>query len=80
MEYRIKSRKLQKDIIFSRPGSHYVYVDMTGGKEPGTLGKQICKGGYVNSGVCITSPSDDYSEFVRICKNWWTACLHNMNR
>lgn len=80
MEYKIKSRKFQKDIIFSRPGSQSVYVDFTGGKKPGTLGLQICKGGYTNGGICITSPSDDYSEFVRICKNWWTAYLHNVNR
>lgn len=80
MEYKIKSRKLQKDIIFSRPGTRSVYVDFTEGKYPGTLGEQICKGGYTNGGSCITSPSDDYSEFVRICKNWWKSFLYNLNR
>ena len=80
MEYKIKSRKFQKDIIFSRPGSLSVYVDFTEGKYPGTLGEQICKGGYKNGGSCITSPSDDYSEFVRICKNWWKSFLRNVNR
>ena len=55
-------------------------MDFNKGKNPGTLGKQICKGGYTGGGICITSPSDDYSEFVRICKNWWTSYLHNLNR
>ena len=73
MEYTIKSNKLKRQITFSRPGSHYIYVDLN--NHSGTLGQQICKGGEL-SGSTIGINGDDYDpevqeQFERICKSWW---------
>lgn len=55
-KYTIKSRKLGRDVTFSIPGSHYVFVDLNGGY--GTQGQQICRGGRLNSGSTITSTEE----------------------
>ncbi len=73
MEYTIKSNKLNRKITFSRPGSHYIYVDLN--NYPGTLGQQICKGGEL-SGSTLGINGDNYDpevqeQFERVCKLWW---------
>ena len=77
MQFTIYSRKLKRDITFSRPSNYYIFVDLNG--QSGYLGQQICKqGGF--SGSCLGVSGDDYdsdtqSRFERICKNWWkTYC------
>ena len=74
MEYTIKSRKLKRDITFSRPGPYYIYVDLGG--RPGTLGSQICEKGRTMSGSCIGISGDHYDaetqeRFERVCRHWW---------
>ena len=68
MELTIKSRKLNKDVTFFKNNYAkelcYIFVDLNGKK--GTLGKQICKGGYLQGGA-ITSTDQD---FEKICKRW----------
>lgn len=67
MELTIKSRKLNKTVTFfklSFKETSYIWVDLNGKK--GTLGKQICKGGYLQ-GEAITSTDQD---FEKICKRW----------
>ena len=68
MELTIKSRKLNKDVTFFKnnyaKGLCYIFVDLNGKK--GTLGKQMCKGGYLQ-GEAITSTDQD---FEKICKRW----------
>jgi hypothetical protein len=73
MEYTIKSKKLKRQITFSRPGSHYIYVDLN--NHSGTLGQQICKGGEL-SGSTLGISGDNYDSevqeaFERVCKLWW---------
>jgi hypothetical protein len=73
MEYTIKSKKLKRQITFSRPGSHYIYVDLN--NHSGTLGQQLCKGGEL-SGSTLGISGDNYDpevqdQFERICKRWW---------
>lgn len=72
MELTIKSRKLGHDVTFSRPGSHYIYVDLNG--EPGTLGNQICGGGHL-MGSAIGYSGDDLEQFKKICRRWFKAYI-----
>lgn len=78
MEYTIKSRKLRRDITFSRPGSYYIYVDLVG--QSGTLGSQICEKGRTMSGSCLGISGDGYEletqkRFESVCKAWWRRYL-----
>lgn len=68
MKLTIQSKKLGRPLTFSRPGESYIFVDING--YPGTLGKQICKGGDT-IGNTIEYSGSDYSEFKRICQNWY---------
>lgn len=73
MEYTIKSRKLNRKITFSRPSSHYIYVDLN--NHSGTLSHQICKGGEL-SGSPLGISGNKYDSqvqkrFERLCKSWW---------
>jgi len=60
------------EVTFSRPGKEYVYVDLNG--KPGTLGQQICYGGWL-SGSTVTFSGDDKEAFARYCRNWWKQYL-----
>lgn len=77
MEYSIESKVYGKRITFSRPGSRYVFIDTTGGKRPGTLGEQICSGGYISSGSTIEYIGDQ-AGFEQLCKSWWKKHLENL--
>jgi hypothetical protein len=68
MKYKIKSRKMDCTVTFSRPGTGYVYIDFGG--RPGTLGLQICYGGHL-LGNTITYRGDDEAGFEKLCRNWW---------
>jgi len=73
MEYTIKSRKLKREVTFSRPGSYYIHVNLNG--QPGCLGQQICKNGAL-SGSTLGILGDNYDfelqeAFERVCKAWW---------
>lgn len=72
MEMQITSRKLDRTITFSRPGSSYIYADLNG--QSGTLGKQICRGGRA-MGDTLSYDGDDQGEFERICRTWYRAYL-----
>ena len=74
MEMQIKSRKLGRTITFSRPGSSYIFADLNG--QPGTLGKQICRGGST-TGSTLSYSGDSQEEFERICRNWYRAYLRD---
>ncbi|MEN6320733.1 MAG: hypothetical protein ABFD82_18495 [Syntrophaceae bacterium] len=71
MKTTINSRK-HGEVTFSRPGKHYVYVDLNG--KPGTLGNQICDGGEL-SGSTITFEGEDQATFDRSCRSWWKQYL-----
>jgi hypothetical protein len=73
MEYTIKSRKLKREVTFSRPGSYYIHVNLNG--QPGCLGQQICKNGAL-SGSCLgvsdgRNDQETQEAFERVCKAWW---------
>lgn len=70
--FTIHSRKLGRDLTFSRPGSGYIYVDING--QPGTLGKQICYGGGF-IGATMSYSGDSQESFDTICRSWWRAFL-----
>ena len=70
MEFTIKSRKLNSEITFSRPGNHYIYADLNG--QEGTLGNQICDGGRT-MGTTVGYSGDDQEQFEKICKRWHRA-------
>lgn len=72
MKLTIKSRKLGKTITFTRPGREYIYVDLNG--RPGTLGVQICKGGWT-SGSTMSYLGDDETIFDALCRSWYRAYM-----
>lgn len=75
MKYTFYSRKFGHEITFSRPGTGYVYVDMSG-SNPGTLGRQICSGGgFLGSTLSYYGDSDD--GFENFCRRWWKKYLHS---
>lgn len=65
-------------VTFSRPQRYYVYIDFDG-RHPGTLGRQICRGGNL-LGSTITFESDNATAFSRMCKKWWKQYLRNTNQ
>lgn len=70
MELTIKSSKLGKSLTFFYAGN--VFVN-TNGKE-GTLGEQICKGGFTNSGSCIHTTEEN---FEKVCRAWLRQYIQN---
>lgn len=75
MRLTVNSKKLGQAVVFSRPGSGYIYVDRSGdGSAPGTLGCQICDGGRL-LGRTIAYSGDDDAAFARICRNWLRAYM-----
>lgn len=74
MELTIKSRKLNSEITFSRPGRHYIYANLNG--QPGTLGNQICDGGRT-MGNTIGYSGDDQEQFDKICRRWYKSHIRN---
>lgn len=72
MELKINSEKLGKTLTFSRPGDHFIFVDLNG--NAGTLGNHICRGGKI-LGSSIGYSGDDQKSFESICKTWYRAYL-----
>lgn len=70
MKMQIKSRKLNRTLTFSVPGSSYIFVDLNG--KPGTLGYQICAGGGCN-GETLSYSGSDPDKFASICRRWYRA-------
>lgn len=70
MQMQIKSRKLGLTIIFSRPGSSYIFADLNG--KSGSLGTQICSGGGTMGSTLMYSGNDQKS-FDAICRRWYRA-------
>lgn len=67
MEFTINSRKLNREITFSRPGSSYIYANLNG--QPGTLGVQIRDSNrYTHS-----YEGEDHEGFEKICRRWYRA-------
>jgi hypothetical protein len=77
MEMTIKSRRLAREITFSRPGSGYIFCDMGHTPLVGSLGAQICEGGRI-SGSTLSYRGDDPKAFRRICRAWWRAYLRRL--
>jgi len=77
MQFTINSKTMKQQVTFSRPGSGYVYVDLSGdGSNPGVLGSKICDGGKL-TGNTISYSGDDDAAFGRICRNWFRAYLRD---
>lgn len=74
MKFVLKSRKFNREITFSRPGRGYLYVDLN--KQEGTLGNQMCEGGYT-MGECMAYTGESPVVFESICRNWWKNYLTN---
>ena len=75
MQLTINSKILNKKITFSIPGNSYVFVDING--QPGTLGKQICAGGYT-LGDTLSYSGQNQSDFESICHRWYRAYVKNV--
>jgi len=73
--YTIKSKILNRDVVFSIPGESYIYVDLDG-DVPGSLGWQICEGGRL-LGDTIMYSGEDEAEFAKVCRNWLRSYLRN---
>lgn len=71
MKYSFFSTKLRQDIVFSRPGTGYVYVDFN---ECPDSAMQICAGGSLH-GSTIAYYGDSQEEFEKVCKKWWRKYL-----
>ncbi len=64
MQITLKSRKLGKSFTFFKSsGNAYVYNSTY---QPGTLGKQICRGGQYG-GSTLTASDDN---FEAVCRRW----------
>lgn len=74
MQLVIKSRKLKKEVTFSRPGGYYIFVDLNG--KSGTLGVQICEHGST-MGSTIGYGGESEVEFNAICRCWFDSYLKN---
>ncbi|GAB3235145.1 hypothetical protein [Pseudaeromonas pectinilytica] len=74
MQLTIKSRKLGKEITFSRAGSYYIYADLNG--QPGCLGRQICNGGSL-MGSTMGYSGDSQAQFEAICRRWYKAYIRD---
>lgn len=74
MHLVIKSRKLKREVTFSRPSGYYIFVDLNG--KPGTLGQQICEGGST-MGSPIGYSGESQIEFNAICRSWFDAYLRD---
>lgn len=73
---QIKSKILKQELTFSRPGTGYIYVDING--RPGTLGKQICRGGGFTGSTLSCSGTEE--RFEDICRSWYRAYLKDYKR
>lgn len=69
MNLTIKSRKLGRDVTFSRPGSYYIFADLNGCE--GTLGTQITD----NKGGTISFYGDDQEAFEKTCRRWYNSLI-----
>lgn len=72
MQMTINSRKLNRKITFSIPGSSYIYADLNG--KEGTLGNQICRGGST-FGNTLSYHGSDQNEFEKICRRWFKSYI-----
>lgn len=77
MRFKIKSKVFGREITFSRPGSWYIYVDLN--DQSGSLGFQICHGGYL-MGDTVEYIGDDYDEFEKVCRRWYRSAVRNLKR
>ena len=75
MQMQIKSKKLNKTITFSRPGSAYIFADLNG--QPGSTGVQICSGGHL-TGSTISYCDENQAEFDVICRRWYRAYIREV--
>ena len=75
MEFTINSRRLEKIVTFSTPGTSYIYVDLN--EQSGTLGNQICEGGST-AGSTMTYCGTDDKVFSAICRNWFSQYLRKL--
>jgi hypothetical protein len=74
MEITIKSRKLQRKFTFFKTSGRHGYVyDST--YQPGTLGRQICNGGFYG-GSTITASDEN---FEAVCRRWLRAHVATTN-
>lgn len=74
MQLTIKSLKLNSELTFSRPGNFFIYVDLNG--QPGTMGNQICDGGFLR-GNTVGYSGDDRDVFVKICRSWYKSFIRH---
>ena len=72
MQFKINSKKLNRAVTFSRPGSYYIYADLNG--KPGTLGNQICERGST-MGNTLGYDGESYGEFEKVCRKWYRKYL-----
>jgi hypothetical protein len=76
MEMKIRSKKFNVELTFSRPGGGYIFCDMGMPWLSGSLGLQLCKGGGPY-GLCLSYQGDDEKVFQQICRKWWRDYLKN---
>lgn len=74
MKTTINTKDHGKVTFFVQCSGGYVWVDLNG--KPGTLGKQICQGGYM-TGSTLSHNAESQADFDRFCRNWWAAHLRN---
>jgi hypothetical protein len=71
LNYTITSKKYNKKVTFSRPGTDYIFCDLNG--QPGTLGVQLFKKG---SAVGFAG-SENLDDFKAVCKEWLKDHIKN---
>lgn len=65
LRLEIRSSRLGRKVVFTRPGKSYIFVDLN--NQSGTLGVQPLK----KCGATLSYSGNDQAEFSRVCKNWF---------
>ncbi len=67
MNIIIKSRTAGTFSFWMNDVGGYIFLEADG--KPGTLGQQICKGGYFSGSTLSATPET----FEKVCRNWYRS-------
>lgn len=72
MELTIKSRTEGTFNFWMNEAGGYIFLESDG--KPGTLGQQICKGGYFSGSTLSATPET----FGKVCRNWYRGYMKHL--
>ena len=72
MELTIKSRTEGTFSFWMNDTGGYIFLESD--EKPGTLGQQICKGGYFSGSTLRATPDT----FEKVCRNWYRGYMKHL--